>query len=71
MDEAYTGFAFVYDMFMDTTPYEKWGSFLSDSLKEYGICDGIVLDLGCGTGVMTEYLAKKGYDMIGVLLQLS
>lgn len=66
MDEAYTGFAFVYDMFMDTTPYEKWGSFLSDSLKEYGICDGIVLDLGCGTGVMTEYLAKRGYDMIGV-----
>ena len=66
MDEAYTGFAFVYDMFMDTTPYEKWGSFLSDSLKEYGIYDGIVLDLGCGTGVMTEYLAKKGYDMIGV-----
>lgn len=66
MDEAYTGFAFVYDMFMDTTPYEKWGSFLSDSLKKYGICDGIVLDLGCGTGVMTEYLAKRGYDMIGV-----
>lgn len=66
MDEAYTGFAFVYDMFMDTTPYEKWGRFLGDCLKEYGICDGIVLDLGCGTGVMTEYLAKKGYDMIGV-----
>ena len=66
MDEAYTGFAFVYDMFMDTTPYEKWGRFLSDCLKEYGIYDGIVLDLGCGTGVMTEYLAKKGYDMIGV-----
>lgn len=66
MDEAYTGFAFVYDMFMDTTPYEKWGSFLSDCLKEYGIYDGIVLDLGCGTGVMTEYLAKRGYDMIGV-----
>ena len=28
MDEAYTGFAFVYDMFMDTTPYEKWFSLL-------------------------------------------
>ena len=28
--------------------------------------DGLVLDLGCGTGNMTELLAKEGYDMIGV-----
>lgn len=66
MDEAYTGFAFVYDLFMDETPYDKWGAYIENSLKEYGIFDGIILDLGCGTGVMTEYLAQKGYDMIGV-----
>lgn len=66
MDEAYTGFAFVYDLFMDETPYEKWGAFIERSLIEYGITQGIVLELGCGTGIMTEYLAKKGYDMIGV-----
>ena len=34
MDEAYTGFAFVYDLFMDETPYEKWGAFIEKSLKE-------------------------------------
>ena len=35
-------------------------------LQEYGIADGLVLELGCGTGSMTELLASKGYDMIGV-----
>ena len=26
----------------------------------------LVLDLGCGTGTLTEFLYRKGYDMIGV-----
>ena len=64
--EAYTDFANVYDVFMDNTPYGKWGSFLTDRLKKAGIEDGILLDLGCGTGNMTELLSKEGYDMIGV-----
>lgn len=64
--DAYTGFAEVYDLFMDQVPYEEWSERISGILKEYGICDGLVLDLGCGTGSMTELLAEKGYDMIGV-----
>ena len=64
--EAYTSFAEVYDTFMDNIPYEQWADYLHDILKEYDIFDGLVLELGCGTGNMTELLAKKGYDMIGV-----
>lgn len=63
---AYGSFASVYDCFMDDVPYEKWGAYLHGLLKEYGIEDGLVLDLGCGTGSMTELLASLGYDMIGV-----
>lgn len=64
--DAYTSFASVYDMFMDNVPYEQWSGYLVSLLQEYGIEDGLVLDLGCGTGSLTEQLAKKGYDMIGV-----
>lgn len=64
--EAYTGFARVYDIFMDNVPYGEWGRYLYSLLREYGVGSGLVLDLGCGTGAMTEILAGYGYDMIGV-----
>ena len=63
--EAYTSFAKVYDTFMDNVPYEEWAEYLAELLQEYDIEDGLVLDLGCGTGSLTEILATKGYDMIG------
>ena len=64
--EAYTSFASVYDTFMDNVPYEEWGEYIYSLLCRYGVRDEIVLDLGCGTGTMTEILAGYGYDMIGV-----
>lgn len=64
--EVYTGFAEVYDLFMDNVPYQEWGEYLIGLLEEYKISDGLVLDLGCGTGSITRLLAKHGYDMIGV-----
>ena len=64
--EAYSGFAKVYDLFMDNIPYEEWTEYVKGLLKEEGITDGILLDLGCGTGSVTELLAKAGFDMIGI-----
>ncbi len=64
--EAYGKFAQVYDLFMDNVYYEGWADCLEKHLKEEGIEDGLVLELGCGTGTMTGLLARRGYDMIGV-----
>ena len=64
--EAYTGFAQVYDTFMDNVPYDEWGEYLVSLLKKYGVEDGLVLDIGCGTGAMTRYLDAHGYDMTGI-----
>lgn len=64
--EAYTDFALVYDTLMDNTPYKEWCERITGILRKYGIENDLVLDLGCGTGTLTELLAKEGYDMIGI-----
>ena len=64
--EVYTDFACVYDQLMDETPYAQWCENIAQALGEYGIRDGLVLELGCGTGSLTELLAARGFDMIGV-----
>ncbi len=77
--EAYQDFAYVYDELMDDTPYGKWCSFIVDAIERYGISKpvrdaedaleserNLVVDLGCGTGTLTELLYERGYDMIGV-----
>lgn len=63
---SYESFARVYDLFMDNIPYEEWCGYLHRLLVKYGVDDGLVLELGCGTGSMTELLCGCGYDMIGV-----
>lgn len=64
--EQYTNFAKVYDLFMDNVPYDKWVEQIKDILHKENIFDGLICDLGCGTGAITERLANIGYDMIGI-----
>lgn len=64
--DAYTGFAEVYDQFMMDVPYEQWRDIIINELKKASVEDGLLLDLGCGTGTLTGMLAQAGYDMIGV-----
>lgn len=77
--EVYTDFSMVYDTFMDETPYEVWRDFISKMIIQYGISkikhegaessqreQDLIVDLGCGTGTLTEMLAADGFDMIGV-----
>lgn len=64
--DTYTSFAQVYDELMDNIPYEKWAEYIIALLHEFQITNGLVAELGCGTGNITELLSAAGYDMIGI-----
>ena len=63
---AYEVFASVYDELMDNIPYDDWCAYIIQVLQKYRVIDGLVCELGCGTGEVTERLADAGYDMIGI-----
>ncbi|MBR5517487.1 MAG: class I SAM-dependent methyltransferase [Clostridia bacterium] len=63
--ESYTDFAYIYDKLIDQD-YEKWADYIEEIFKKHNVNPKLVLDLGCGTGSITNILAKRGYDMIGV-----
>lgn len=64
--DSYSELAGCYDIFMDDTPYDEWLAFILNRFEKYNVPKELALDLGCGTGTMTELLADEGYDMIGV-----
>lgn len=64
--QPYTGFAAVYDLFMEDVPYDTWAEDMKNILYKEGMKDGIVLELACGTGSITRRLKEYGYDMIGI-----
>lgn len=66
MAGSYESFARVYDELMDNVPYDEWTDFLVETLRQSAIEDGLICELGCGTGNVTQRLAEAGYDMIGI-----
>ena len=46
--------------------YDALYAHIREKLEAHGIRDGIVADLGCGTGELTLMLTQAGYDMIGI-----
>ena len=64
--EAYEGFASVYDTFMEETDYAMWVKYLHQIWKKHNCQPKLIADLGCGTGNITQILAKQGYGVIGI-----
>ena len=63
---AYNEFAYFYDEFNGEADYDALYAHIKARLDAHGIREGILADLGCGTGELTLMLAQAGYDMIGI-----
>lgn len=63
---GYEKFACVYDVMMKEVPYEAWAEYIQEIMKKHDCKAQIILDLGCGTGTMTQLFASMGYETIGI-----
>ena len=66
---TYDQFAYIYDSLMSDIPYEKYAEWVQ---KFAPVSAGKrLVDIGCGTGVLSVEFAKAGYDVIGIDLSES
>lgn len=63
---TYQHFAQFYDRLTANISYKKRAEYFDTLISRFGGKKGILLDLGCGTGSLSEEMAKLGYDVIGV-----
>ncbi len=42
------------------------GPVLVDDLRRRGVNGGLVIDLGCGSGILSETVAAAGFDVLGI-----
>lgn len=63
---SYQTFSTVYDVLTMNVDYQKINDRICSLLHENGVDGGLLLDLACGTGTISNLLFENGYDVIGV-----
>ena len=67
MDSGYETFSVYYDCLTKNVNYHQRALYFDGLIQSYLQSDGVVLlDLACGTGSMSEELARLGYDVLGI-----
>ncbi len=66
MSKPYSVFANYYDYLMTNVDYDAWTDRIANQIKEQHPKAKILVDLACGTGNISNRLAKKGYAVTGI-----
>lgn len=59
----YGDFSFYYDELMDDVDYEHWYLYIEEIFNELKVKPNDILEMACGTGSLTYYLCKNGYNV--------
>lgn len=62
---GYNAFAWFYDKLTENISYPDRAAYFDSLVMTHYGKRGILLDLACGTGSLSEEFAKLGYDVIG------
>ncbi|WP_432355190.1 class I SAM-dependent DNA methyltransferase [Sporosarcina sp. A2] len=60
----YSQFASVYDELMQDIPYPAYADLIHTALN--GLSDKRILDVACGTGILSVILAERGANVTGI-----
>jgi len=64
--KSYNAFAQFYDLLTQDVDYANRAAYFHSLIDRYGNGGNLLLDLACGTGSLSLYLEKLGYNVIGV-----
>lgn len=62
--DSYGGFASLYDELMNDFDYEEWARYIEEIYIHYNFKPKDILEMACGTGNLTYFLAKKRYNLV-------
>ncbi|MFI3227788.1 MAG: methyltransferase domain-containing protein [Clostridia bacterium] len=63
---AYKQLSYYYDDFTEDVPYDDFINYYESVFSMLSQNPRLILDLGCGTGTLTNKMAERGFEMIGV-----
>ncbi|MCH5314265.1 MAG: class I SAM-dependent methyltransferase [Eubacterium sp.] len=66
MMSSYVTLARYYDSLTENADYKVRSDYISNFFSRYGSGEKTLLDLACGSGSLSQHLAQKGYEIIGI-----